>query len=480
MGLSLRCAVGAVAGIFSLAGTSTGQVQWRLVDFLTRGGLLGVEGVTFDANREVVVLFGGDLQDGTTPYSLLEWNGASLVRTGDRRTAATGAVFPAIAYDTERRKVVVFGGICAGACPGGSGPMLLDATWEYDGAWQLRAPAHAPAARWHAAMAYDRARHCMVLAGGRDAAGQFLPETWEYDGIDWLRRDSVNPARLAMRPTTRCGKRTVLVGGGNTWEWDGQDWTQRFLSAAPPHPWGIVYDEARQRVVVYSASGSENGMWEWDGFGPGWTARLDQQGPLPEWSVGMTYDLTRAQVVWINSLDMGPYVGRGTLVYEPVQAARYLPFGSGCTSAASAPDLRAAPFHLPWLGDTVCPRPHRPAAGQPAGVPGHGLAGDPAGGPLGLRHARLLPVLAAAGRRAGADDRWRGALVDRRTEQHGPDRRVVLQPGPGRRSEGGRRRRGVQRRRRHDRLALSSPGEAQREALAITWCGRAACWGTTT
>ncbi|HLQ36779.1 MAG TPA: hypothetical protein VK348_03185, partial [Planctomycetota bacterium] len=294
----------------------------------------------------------GDLPDGVTPYSLLEWNGVSWSAPTVAGPLPPGAAFPAIAYDMERRQVVVFGGVCAGACPGGSGPVLLDATWEYDGAWQLRTPAHRPAARAHAAMAYDRARRCIVLVGGRDAAGQLLPETWEYDGIDWLQRASVHTAPAGFATYDPVRHRVVLVGGGETWEWDGQDWTPRLLAAAPQHPWGIVYDEARQRVVVYSASGTDNGMWEWDGASSQWTARLDQQGPLPEWSIGMTYDLTRTQVVWINSLDMGPDVGRGTLVYEPVQAARYLPFGNRCTSSANAPDLRAAPWHLPWLGDT--------------------------------------------------------------------------------------------------------------------------------
>ena len=67
----------------------------------------------------------------------------------------------AMAYDSARGRVVMFGGYDGG---------VFGDTWEWDGNnWRRRTPLSSPAARSAPALAYDSARGRVVLFGGRDS-----------------------------------------------------------------------------------------------------------------------------------------------------------------------------------------------------------------------------------------------------------------------------------------------------------------------
>jgi hypothetical protein len=85
-------------------------------------------------------------------------------------------------YDTSRARIVLFGGISSRseAVPGGYliREIRLRDTWEWDGTqWQEVATA-GPEARYRHAMAYDTARMRVVLFGGIGA--EPFSDTWEY------------------------------------------------------------------------------------------------------------------------------------------------------------------------------------------------------------------------------------------------------------------------------------------------------------
>ena len=72
---------------------------------------------------------------------------------------------PAMAYDSVRQRVVLFGGR-------GSSWLFGD-TWEWDGSsWTLRTPTTSPRARLGCAMAYDSERRRQVLLGGTCACNK--------------------------------------------------------------------------------------------------------------------------------------------------------------------------------------------------------------------------------------------------------------------------------------------------------------------
>src|ERR1019366_3146977 len=138
------------------------------------------------------------------------------------------------------------------------------------GTWGL-VQTNGPSPRQHHAMAYDSARHVVVLFGGSDSSS-YKGDTWEWDGVNWaLIPTTTSPSprnEHAMAYDSNRGV-VVLFGGGNdnspeaqgeTWEYPvaGQ-WVRRANSAGPgattgPSPrvrHAMAYDSTRQRVVLF-------------------------------------------------------------------------------------------------------------------------------------------------------------------------------------------------------------------------------------
>ncbi|HYV19501.1 MAG TPA: thrombospondin type 3 repeat-containing protein [Verrucomicrobiae bacterium] len=217
-----------------------------------------------------------------------------------------------------------------------------------------------PGARGGAAVAYDAGRGVMVLFGGRHAAiGNLDSETWEFDGT-WRRRltDVAPPPReLHKMAYDSVRRRIVLYGGqtdttsgvpailGDQWEFDGAtgSWTQVSPLAAPgPRlPFGLVYDEARQALVLY---GGENPRLAWydsikqdtwmyqDG---GWRTVPTPQSPGPRRAGDMAWDGLHRVTVLVGGVD---YSGHGSgndvwefdgLSWQPVDARGDLAPGTG-------------------------------------------------------------------------------------------------------------------------------------------------------
>ena len=61
-------------------------------------------------------------------------------------------------YDSEREKVVLFGGAQLG--------QMMSDTWEWDGTRWIQAATQGPTARFPAGFAYDAAREVVLLFGG--------------------------------------------------------------------------------------------------------------------------------------------------------------------------------------------------------------------------------------------------------------------------------------------------------------------------
>ncbi|MBZ5638814.1 MAG: thrombospondin type 3 repeat-containing protein [Acidobacteriia bacterium] len=166
-----------------------------------------------------------------------------------------------MAYDSARRRIVLFGG----AGPSGQG--LAD-TWEWDGStWVEVTPSTSPSARYQDAMAYDSTRGRVVIFGGCGQSSCPLGDTWEWDGTAWVQNTPATspPSRLNhVMAYDSARERVVLFGGwdlsayrGDTWEWDGTTWTEK-----TPHPSpsarslpAMAYDSARERVVLFAGQG---------------------------------------------------------------------------------------------------------------------------------------------------------------------------------------------------------------------------------
>lgn len=238
--------------------------------------------MAYDADTHRVVMFGGDgdNNNGTYLSDTWEWNGRTWVERASPNTPVERAG-AAMAYDSKRRRIVMFGGIHGGGANGGN--LSIGDTWEWDGGgWTQIMPANHPSSRSGAALGFDPKRGVMVLfAGGfLNFNSTVTPnnETWTYNGTDWsLVTVSSPPAKRigATMAWDPINQRLLMYGGndqnGNaladTWAWTGTTWTPVIASASPPGPrafQNMALDVARKRIVMVGG-GTDLDSWEWNG-----------------------------------------------------------------------------------------------------------------------------------------------------------------------------------------------------------------------
>jgi hypothetical protein len=242
------------------------------------------------------------------------------------------------AYDSDRAKLVVFGGRQYS-----NGPYYTD-TWEWDSArlaWNERTPApngtttNSPAERAGPMMAYDPVhKKSLLFSGWQPAAGYYITDQWEWNGATatWTQDQTTGNVPMPRYGGTMVWdsdrQRIVLFGGytsdpnsstgvtaraNDLWEWDGSAWTNRTppSGATQPSPrlWhSATYDAGRKKMVVYGGNTGTTPVnqgtwvdetWEWDGSGNGsWTkitptATLSYQSYVPQ----LAYDANRGKVV---------------------------------------------------------------------------------------------------------------------------------------------------------------------------------------
>lgn len=263
--------------------------------------------MAYDSTRGHVVLFGGRYNANPSSLGSISYFGDTWEWDGNQWTWQTSSgpsprFGHKMAYDSARGRMVLFGG---------ENPEVgkVGGTWEWDGhTWILRTNS-GPLARSDHAMVYDAARGRVVLFGGHRSSGGFferLGDTWEWDGNTWTQRASTGPSArdmLAMAYDAGRG-RVVLFGGyssgykGDTWEWDGTTWTLRASSGPSPRAQhAMAYDATRARVLLFGGNVAPSysaETWEWDGTT--WTLRASS-GPATRIEHAIAYDATRARVV---------------------------------------------------------------------------------------------------------------------------------------------------------------------------------------
>jgi hypothetical protein len=256
--------------------------------------------MAYDSARGRVVLFGGQNDRGQLMNDTWEWNGGSWTRVSTSGPSARSA--HAMAFDSARGQVVLFGG-------GGSTGRMAD-TWAWNGISWTQVASTGPAARQLHAMAYDAARGQVVLFGGISATDSFAQDTWVWSGSSWTQKSVTAPPGRNSHAMAFDGARgqVVLFGGvapggavQDTWVWDGSSWTRRSPSTSPAarSAHALAYDATRGQVVLFggsTTSGSGQDTWTWDGTS--WTQKpTPSSSPGIRWQHAMAYDSARGQVV---------------------------------------------------------------------------------------------------------------------------------------------------------------------------------------
>jgi hypothetical protein len=305
--------------------------------------------MVYDSTRRVTVMFGGRT-NWNVAYclnDLWEWNGArwtqrmpNTVTNGWTNTISQGwkvshsdvpvqRYHHAMAYDSRRARVVMFGGQAVG--PNVTTANLRD-LWEWDGTqWHFRAT-NGPIPRIYGSMAFDERRGRTVLFGGQPLPG--LGETaetelvWEWDGERWhTNLPPANPSSANYRAQSRMtydSFRGVAVFGPTTenwshwsfWDWDGVKWTNfpvvhftdPIVTAFHGTSWGgFDFDKSRRRSTWFggfqSTTHNKTGFFD----GKEWTLLTNSTPPPPPRVLpAMAYDSDRrAHVMFGGSLTYG-------------------------------------------------------------------------------------------------------------------------------------------------------------------------------
>ena len=244
----------------------------------------GNAAAAFDSRRGVAVVTGGARRaanDSSFEVIAETWEGRP---TGWQRIAGTD-VEPrdhhSMVYDERHQALLMFGGILANR----SAPWPSD-TWELRENGWTRVATQGPAGRGRAALAYDSKRRQVVLFGGVGApagasqAQTFFNDTWVWEGSLWRKvGEGGPPARYAHGMVFDEAAGVVLLYSGaaahrdapltDMWQWDGVRWTEIRLTGPTPgfrYQPVMVYDRARGRTVLYGGlQGSADDTWEWDG-----------------------------------------------------------------------------------------------------------------------------------------------------------------------------------------------------------------------
>lgn len=234
-------------------------------------------------------------------------------------------IITAMAFDEARGRTVMFGGDQARVG-------VIGETWTWDGAtWQQHTGLE-PEPRYGHVMAYDPERKNVVLFGGYDRGKKiWFPETWIWDGAAWTKHAVPGPSpRRSPAFAYNRGRRTVLLWGGlgenpdgtekflqDTWEWNGSEWKQ-IATDGPPPAYGseIAYDHAARRLLFFGGNDHSNNVYNhtWRWTKDGWVKIETSGGPAPRGGAQLHFNPRTQRVHLYGGFSPGEG-GRGLKVH---------------------------------------------------------------------------------------------------------------------------------------------------------------------
>jgi hypothetical protein len=226
--------------------------------------------MAYDPTRGGVVLFGGRGPNGVMNDTWL-WNGLGWAPIPTIGATLVGRFDHEMVFDASTNNIVMFGGRDAfgNAIPAATATMTLNNTFNI---WVQQAPMLAPPARWHHAMAYDSVRQRVVLFGGVDAFGM-RNDLWQFNSTTgvWTQHtqaQSITGGGRAEATYDLARGRVVFftaAGPSLLHEFDGT-LARPWPGGTPPNATtgnsGFVYDSLTKSCVYY-AGGAQSTTWRY-------------------------------------------------------------------------------------------------------------------------------------------------------------------------------------------------------------------------
>ncbi|HEX5062779.1 MAG TPA: DUF4215 domain-containing protein [Kofleriaceae bacterium] len=167
-------------------------------------------GMAFDTERAKVTLWGG-VNNNTYTWSGATW---TLV-TGTTPTSPRGEI--TMTYDIARKQIVLFGGV--------NGTTPYSDTWLRDTVWAVPAAFVKPTTRFRTQPGYDPLRKRLVVLSGQKENQRFYAladpvqyqDVWEWDGRRWVTGVTTNQpsARAGSHLEFDVNNRVMRVYGGD-------------------------------------------------------------------------------------------------------------------------------------------------------------------------------------------------------------------------------------------------------------------------
>ena len=253
--------------------------RWRRVEVL--GGVPTARsghGLVFSDPAEAVLLFGGGFGDRVL-RDLWSFDGVRWTRLGEG-PADIGGYSAQSAFDSSRRRLVVFGGCRDVACAD-----LASGTWVWDGqGWRRLEPRGTePPARRGGCLA-PLADGTMLLVGGEEARNALATTSWVLDGDTWSEVSGATPPGRRFPSCATRDDDVLLFGGLGTsgafndvWRFSRGTWTPEPSPSSPSVPdrrfqSAAAYDRHREAMAVFSGAAPTPSSDTWL-YRPGrWTA----------------------------------------------------------------------------------------------------------------------------------------------------------------------------------------------------------------
>jgi hypothetical protein len=216
---------------------------------------------------------------GMTTWS---WDGSAWSLSSMEST--TNWYGAAMAWDGVNQRLMLWAG-------GSGAPPTTNYGWN-GSSWQALYPVHTPGPRSNPALAWDSDRQVVVLFGGDGWS-----DTWEWNGTDWTRISATGGPSGGQPVMAYDGTRhyTLLIAAQSSYAWDGTVWTP--LTTSGPASYGagggaMAWDAARGVVVLHNNVAGET--WEWNGA---WTKVAAQNEPGPVNGAALTFDAARGKIL---------------------------------------------------------------------------------------------------------------------------------------------------------------------------------------
>jgi len=275
--------------------------------------------MAYDSDRKRTVLVGGTQPDPDAGREVQtdtwEWDGTDWIE----RTPATHPTnhFAGRAcYDSGRKRVVLVWGYAAAPDSG-----VQMETWEWDGDDWLKRQVSGPPGRVATGLAYDVDRQKVVLYGGLAPTSAYS-DTWEWDGSAWT---EVHPATTpgsheGVAAYDERRKKVVFFGGYpviGTWEWDGVDWSEVKSAQTPTEANGngLAFDIPRHQLVLYGGYYTTDTWF----LGQEWLQAHSTSNPPPRGITAMVFDTARNRMVFFGGHVKGEIALNDTWEYQSVE-----------------------------------------------------------------------------------------------------------------------------------------------------------------